>query len=296
MTRARLIAALALMNFSAVIAYAQAPVPIPTGPANPAGPGGAPAVETPAAEAPAPSAVEHGAVASPTSIPDAWAGGADLDEERKAIWNSPEMVEALQYIRQYSLRSRAFTPEQAQRYVSELRQLSPGSMAKWLEKFRAMQERRLKAEEVARAARQTAVEESVRRLQMAQDSYAAAGEGAGETALNARNELARQQQFRDAATAARRANRNAFVSDALTNPYDWIINPDWYTKWAASASLPGDLPFGDPRNFIRGDVVGPDNNGPPQGSAGAVVGSGAAAAGPGATAPSVAPPVPTPGG
>jgi hypothetical protein len=294
MTRARMVAALAIMNLSAVVAYAQAPVPTPTAQANPAGPGGAPAVETPSAETPAPSAVENGAASGPTSIPDSWAGGADLDAERKAIWTSPEMVEALEYIRQYSLRSRAFTPEQAQQYVSELRQLSPGSMAKWLEKFRAMQSRRLKAEEVARAARQTAVEESVRRLQMAQESYSAAGEGASGAALNARNELARQQQFRDAATAARRANRNAFVSDALTNPYDWIINPDWYTKWAASASLPGDLPSSDPRNFIRGDVIGPDNNGPPQGSAGAVVGSGAA--GPGAAAPSAAPPVPTPGG
>ncbi len=288
MKRALWIASLAAVSLAGTPAAGQTPLADP--PVSPTAP-----VVAPQASPPAPATVPsgtapNGTAPGATSVPDPWAGGPELDAERKAIWESPEMVEAREYIRQYSLRSRAFTPEQAQQYVAQLRQMSPGSMTEWLEKFRAMQARRLKAEEVARRARQTAVEESVRRLQMVQESYAAASEGTADAALHARNELARQQQFRDAATAARRSNRNAFVADALTNPYDWIINPDWYTKWAASASLPGDLPRSDPRNFIRGDVTEPIVDGGIEGPAGAAA---AAAAAAGAN---TAPPVPTPGG
>lgn len=275
MKRISLFGAMALMSLALPV-QGQTPTP----------PLGAPgAVATPPAGAdpnPAP-AVDAG---SP-GVTDPWAGGDDLDAERKRIWNSREMVAAREYIRQYSLRSRQFTPQQAEQYVAQLRQMSPESLTKWLEKFHVLQERRRQAEEVARTARQTAVEESLRRLQATHESYLAAGEGSNEAALNARNELARQQQFRESATAARRAGRNAFVSDALTNPYDWIINPDWYTKWAASASLPGDLPRSDPRNFIRGDVTEPIVDGGIEGPAGAA----AAAAGA-----NTAPPVPTPGG
>ena len=49
-------------------------------------------------------------------------------------------------------------------------------------------------------------------------------------------------------------------------------SPGAYERYAAAASLPGDLPRGDPANFYVGDDRG--GNAPPPGSDGAVGGSG----------------------
>ena len=95
--------------------------------------------------------------------------------------------------------------------------------------------RRAQAEEVARTARQSAVEQALHRLQTAQESYAAVAEGTNEAALTARDQLTRQHQFSQAEIAARRSSRNAYVSEMMATDYSWIVNPPLYTRWAAAA-------------------------------------------------------------
>jgi hypothetical protein len=223
--------------------------------------GQAPAAAPGAAVPPAPGvAAPDQQDAVPASVPssDAEAAPADLEGERLKIWMSPEMVEARQWIMEYARRSRQFTPRDAQKYLATLRQMSPEEMQKWLQRYAARRASTARSEAVARAARQVAVDEAIRRLHAVQESYDNFNLGQTQGALAAREQYQNQQRNAQQLAASKAAARDAQVQQTLASDYSWIVFPPLYTQVRASASLPGDLPRDDPRNFIRGDVPGPE--------------------------------------
>jgi len=200
----------------------------------------------------------------------------DQDAQRREIWESPDMQAAREYIENYASRSTRFTSKAAAVYLAKLERLSPSEMKAWLERFKLKQANLARAAEVARAGRQMAVDQAIARQQAVQQAYVNMKQAQSEAALLNRQRIAEQLQMgREMASA-----RDEFRSEQATalihaRDYRWIFDPPYYTRVMAAATLPGDLPRGDPANFIRGDVAGPEVIG---GEAAAATAAAAAAA------------------
>jgi hypothetical protein len=251
----------------AASAHAQTPGPAPA--AQPTTPN-KPATESSAAAATNTSATNTTNATEPyegePTSPEA------IDAERKKLWNSPEMLEARNYVMEYGRRSRQFNAKAAERYLANLSQFSPEQMEAWLKRYQARRANLRQGEQAQQAARELAVRHALDRLQTVQDGYDAFNQGQNEGANIARDQLVARQQFSERMALARQAGRDAQLTQMYTPAYQWLVYPPlWYKEQMAAASLPGDLPAGDPRNFIRGDVPPPDNahagpnTGPPGG-------------------------------
>lgn len=214
---------------------------------------------------------------APTGTPT---GPSDsLDAERQQIWQSPDMEAAREYIQNYATRSVRFTPKVAAAYLAQLQRLSPTEMKAWLERFKAKQANLARSAEVAKAGRQMAVDQAVARQQARQQSYVNMKQAQSEAALANSDRVAQQFQMGRDMASARDAFRAEQATALMHSPdYSWIIDPPYYTRVVAAASLPGDLPRGDPSNFIRGDVAGPEVIGGEAAAASAAAAAAAAAA------------------
>jgi hypothetical protein len=238
----------AAMQFAIVaIAYGQAPQPAPSSVPPPA----PPVESTAAAAVPAPY---------PDTAPSPYGEPPeDIDAQRAAIWNSPEMIEARRRVFEHGQRSRQFSPQDAQRYLSRIRQASPTEMRQWLERQKAIQARIAWGMLVEKAARQARVQQAFERIQDARQSYANIDLGKTQAALTAREQRHEQQLLSQQLVDAIRTGRDDTVAMTLQRDFNPLApnfdpaSPDAYTRWAAAASLPGDLPPGDSRNFIEGE-------------------------------------------
>src|SRR4051794_34589153 len=67
----------------------------------------------------------------PTSPSNAQA----IQAEREEIWNSPDMLRARAWLKDYCSKSPKVTPEMAKQYESELANMSPNQMRLYLMKF-----------------------------------------------------------------------------------------------------------------------------------------------------------------
>ncbi|HYO25568.1 MAG TPA: hypothetical protein VEQ85_11550, partial [Lacipirellulaceae bacterium] len=216
---------------------------------------------------PSPPASNYGPTSSAAgSTPGSTASPDQLEAERLRIWSSPRMVEARQWVSDYGQRSARFTSQDAARYLEWMRQLSPTDMNRWLDRYDARRAQLARAAEVARAARQASVSQALERQQGFQQARDTAVRNQTAGALLARDRIAQQQMQGHAAAAAQDASRNALLSQQNARDFSWIIFPSRRTRAFAAATLPGDLPAGDPRNFARGeganaaaaDIVGPE--------------------------------------
>jgi hypothetical protein len=181
----------------------------------------------------------------------------DYDAERLKIWNSPEMMEAREWVRDHARRSVRFTPQDAEIYLARLRQMSPSQMQEWLRRYHAKQASIARSVEVSKAARQRSIARAQAWHQNVRQSYANIKLGQDQASLMARNQYELQQFAAGQRAADIDVVRDARVASRLDNDFSWLLFPTPNQKKAAMMSLPGNLPPGDPRNFIRGDVPGP---------------------------------------
>jgi hypothetical protein len=202
----------------------------------------------------------------------------------RAVWHSTEMLDARAYVLAYAERSAQSSRSQGEQYLRRVSELSSEQMTEWLQRLQAhrgvLEGRRL-AEEEARALSVAVAEE---RLRLAAE--------AGFNAQQAKARLTdswRQRQAELAAPVLSRQDQWAaalagqrLAYDAMAPTLDPASPPRWIRAMAA-ASLPGDLPRGDPANFSRGDDRGGGSVVPTGGGDGSTtasgVGGGAASAG-----------------
>lgn len=242
---------------------AAAPIPTPIGgqvaPAasaasNPATPTSASAV--PADPAPYPTTEAE------TSVPES---PEAYDEQRAALWNSPAMNEARQWVMEYSRLSAQTSPREGQEFLARLSKLSPAEMDNWLQRYQATRERLARQQAVGAAARQQMVEQAIGRLQTTWQAYANINRGKNEAAEAARGRLQAQQDIAGLQSTMREASRNEAIAGqrVIFDPFAPTLDPaspNRRTRAAAAATLPGDLPRGDPRNnavdVVDGDAPG----------------------------------------
>ena len=91
------------------------------------------------------SSAQHPSTTSP-----GLSSSSELDAEREKIWNSPEMVEARAHVELTLKRSAKITPEQAAKYMADLKAMSPEDMQIWL--IQQQEQRAQVQREEARAA------------------------------------------------------------------------------------------------------------------------------------------------
>ena len=200
---------------------------------------------------------------------------------RRAVWHSTEMLDARAYVLTYAERSSRSSRAQGEQYLRRVSQLSSEQMTEWLQRLqrqRAELEGRRLAEEDARELTLRLAEERSRLT-------AEAGFNVQQTKARL-TDLWLQRQAELAAPLSSRRDQRAAAAAGLRLAYDPMgptLDPASPPRWVramAAASLPGDLPRGDPANFYRGDDRGGGIVIPPVGVADAGgAGGGAASAG-----------------
>jgi hypothetical protein len=228
-------------------AFAQPPAPAP----NRAAPAIRVASRTPTE--PTSRAEYPGNVVAPTEPTP-----ADYDAERAKIWGSPEMLEARKWVAERARVSKQTKPEAVTHYLDRLEKLPPSQMRRWLNQYKAYQTRAARAQAVEKAARQIAVDNAIRQLENRQQSYLNINLQQDEAANAARVRSWAQQFNAINWSEAKRGERDLALLNqrVIYDPFAPTLDPaspDAYTRYAATASLPGELPRSDARNFIRGE-------------------------------------------
>jgi hypothetical protein len=212
----------------------------------------------PAGEQPAPYPA-----ATPQSAPgdsDQQDQQVDYDAQRTEIWNSPEMREARVWVMEYVRRSAQSNEREGREFLQRLSQVSPNEMRNWLERYQ-QQRMRLEVERSSNDfARQLMLENAAGRQEAARQSFDNINQYQSAAAAWA------QDRFSTLNTASQhlRVQRSTQRDMTVLNDREQDFNPFWpvfdpaspqgrRARWAAAASLPGDLPPSDPRNFIRGE-------------------------------------------
>ncbi|MCC6494206.1 MAG: hypothetical protein IT424_14430 [Pirellulales bacterium] len=210
------------------------------------------------------------------------ATGGDEAAQRLEIWNSREMKDARDFIVQYSRRSVQFTPSEAQQYLARLEQMSAPELKSWLQRYQARRAQIARSTELARRARQQSVAQALQRIEGARQSAAKFNQNQTQAAEDARQRLQQQALLAGQAVGNKAAARGDTLDMILAqnfNPFAPTLDPaspNAYTRWAAAASLPGDLIDANGNN-IRGTDVDVANLNPTGAAAylgGVVPGSG----------------------
>jgi hypothetical protein len=178
-----------------------------------------------------------------------------IETERARIWNSPDMLKARQWIADNGRLSRRVTTQQTNQYLSRLQGMSPEQMQDWLKRFKAHQAAIARGHAIDVAARRTAIGQALVRQDARRQAFENINSGQTAAAMTQRFSLANQQEFAQEVVDSRAAYRTDAVATMFAgDDYRWLnLNHNAFA--AAAAMVPGDLPAGDPANFIRGDTV-----------------------------------------
>jgi hypothetical protein len=144
--------------------------------------------------------------------------------------------------------------------------MSASEMREYLKRFNQRLGATRHGEAAAAAARDRAVNDALNRQRQTQQVYENYHLGRAEAAGMLRDRRAEQLESQRMADAFRagRSDTLMMVLAPRYNPFAPTFDPaspSHYKRAAAAATLPGDLPPGDPRNFAV-DVVGVDGPGP----------------------------------
>jgi hypothetical protein len=191
------------------------------------------------------------------SSPEGAEQAAAEEALRRAVWHSTEMLDARAYVLAYAERSAQSSRAQGELYLRRVSGLSSEQMTEWLKRLQAQRaglEGRRLAEEEARELSVGLAEERLRLAEQAGFNAQQAKAWLTDTWRQEQAELAAPGLSRlDKWAAALAGQRLAY--DAMAPTLDPASPPRWIRAMAA-ASLPGDLPRGDPANFSRGDDRG----------------------------------------
>lgn len=182
----------------------------------------------------------------------------EIDKERTAIWDSAEMVAAREWLVDHMARSARITPSQSQRYMEELKRLSPEQMKLWLITFEEQQAERNRQSQTFESARQMSVDRAMQANQASQQAAENVTRTRNQAAQTAQESMRNQQQAAQARSQQLTSDRDA-AARAMLQPssYIWLNT----TPWGPYAGYPiGGGPAIDPAAF-RG-VLGVNNREP----------------------------------
>lgn len=150
------------------------------------------------------------------------------EKERLKIWDSPEMVEAREWLLDHMARSARISPSQSQRYMDELERLNAQQLKLWLMTFEEQQAERARQSEGFERARQQSVQNAMRQNEARQRSGENINRTRDQAARTAQETLAAQQQATQARSRQLVSDRDAAASAALqSSSYIWLNTLPW---------------------------------------------------------------------
>ena len=96
-----------------------------------------------------------------------------VQAEREEIWNSPDMLRARAWLKDYCSKSAKVTPEMAKQYENELANMSPNQMRLYLMKFDEQEQMRQQQYAMFQQANSAGLKEAVAVHRQTQQGYAA---------------------------------------------------------------------------------------------------------------------------
>lgn len=191
--------------------------------------------------------------ASATPSPADAPSEAEREEAaRFAVWNSEEMLDARRYVLEHGKRSARTSEREAQAFLNRLSTLSAEQMTQWLQRLQAQRRGIALQRAIEDEAREARTEESLALMR----EQEAARQSVRNWQARSTGWLQSRFETERALTQLRRGERaDAIAAQRLQfNPFYPTLDPMTPpAKVAAAATLPGDLPRSDPRNFIRGE-------------------------------------------
>jgi hypothetical protein len=138
------------------------------------------------------------AVGAPAAAPAATAASpidsAAMEAEREQIWNSPEMLRARAWLKDYCSKSVKVTPEMAQRYESELANMSPNQMRLYLMKFDQEEQQRQQQNTMFQQHNDYLMQRAMAAHKQTQQGYAAMNQAESSAAQNAQQQFTEQRE------------------------------------------------------------------------------------------------------
>lgn len=157
--------------------------------------------------------------AATTPAPYHPGANAATDAEREKIWDSPQMLRARAWVKDYCAHSAKITPAEAKEYEAELANLSPKQMKLWLLKFQHEEEMIKQQQSMFNNARQADVSQAMALHKQMKQSYADINKDETAAAKTAENSVKQQQEFAQEDSLQKTADQDAAATDMLTQPF-----------------------------------------------------------------------------
>jgi hypothetical protein len=152
----------------------------------------------------------------------------DLEAQRKAIWESAEMVTAREWLVDHMARSARISPSQSKRYMEELERLNAQQLKLWLMTFEEQQAERERQRLTFESARQMSVDNAMRANEAAQQAAENVNRTRSNAAQMAQESLQSQQQATQERSRQLVSDRDAAARASLqSSPYIWLNTLPW---------------------------------------------------------------------
>lgn len=154
------------------------------------------------------------AMRAPTKTP---ATQAELQAEREQIWDSPDMLRARAWLKDYCSKSAKVTPEMAKQYETELTNMTPNQMRLWLMKFDEQEQQRQQQWSMFEQYNSAGLQRAAAYRQQTKQGYAAINQAESAAAQGTQQQLNEQRE----ADQDVQENRQLYNSGPYEYPYSY---------------------------------------------------------------------------
>jgi hypothetical protein len=145
-----------------------------------------------------------------------------MDAEKAAIWNSPQMLRARAWLHDYTSKSAKITPEEGQKYMQELENLTPTQMKLWLLKFEHEEEIKQQQMNMWQQSQQALAAQAQAANRASMQSLAGFDQAQSQAANEEQGQLNEEAEVRQ-----QRSEENQFAPIGPYGPYNWGFNPGY---------------------------------------------------------------------
>jgi hypothetical protein len=142
---------------------------------------------------------------------------AEIAAEREKIWDSPDMLRARAWLKDYCSKSAKVTPEMAAAYQQELANMTPTQLKLWLLKFDEQEEQRQAQYQMFQQANAAHLQQAAAARKQTQQAYANINQAESQAAQNAQEQINEQRQ------AMQQAQENKQLE--MSTPYAYPLLP-----------------------------------------------------------------------
>ena len=128
---------------------------------------------------------------TPTPTPTS---DAKLQAEPQELWDSPDMLRARAWLKDYCSKSAKVTPAMAKQYESELANMTPNQMRLWLMKFDEDEQQRQQQYAMFQQQNALGLQQAMAMHKQTQQAYSALNQAQSAAANNAEGQISEQRQ------------------------------------------------------------------------------------------------------